>query len=111
MPLPVTVLTGGGLQIDGARVIRADIIATNGVLHVIERVMIPPGALMETGVARSCPGSSGLTMKIDIFSAPFRPTYDRRELLRSLYTCDAHRVRHGTAGYHGTLRAGSRPLS
>jgi uncharacterized surface protein with fasciclin (FAS1) repeats len=43
MPLPVTVLTDGGLQIDGARVIRADIIATNGVLHVIECMMIPPG--------------------------------------------------------------------
>lgn len=45
MPLPVTVLADGGLLVDGARVIRADIIATNGVLHVVDRVMIPPGTL------------------------------------------------------------------
>ncbi len=43
VPLSVTVLPDGGLQVDGARVIRADIVATNGVLHVIDRVMIPPG--------------------------------------------------------------------
>ena len=44
-PLPVTVLPDGGLQVDGAPVTRADIVATNGVLHVVDRVMIPPGAL------------------------------------------------------------------
>ncbi len=44
-PLPVTVLPDGTLQVDDARVVRADIVATNGVLHVVDRVMIPPGAL------------------------------------------------------------------
>jgi uncharacterized surface protein with fasciclin (FAS1) repeats len=44
-PLPVTVLPDGSLQVDGARVTRPDIVATNGVLHVIDRVMIPPGTL------------------------------------------------------------------
>lgn len=44
-PLPVTVLPGGGLQVDDARVMRPDIVATNGVIHVIDAVMIPPGAL------------------------------------------------------------------
>ncbi len=45
VPLAVTVLPDGRLQVDdGARVIRADIVATNGVLHVVDRVMIPPGA-------------------------------------------------------------------
>ena len=43
--LPVTVLSDGSLQFDGACVTRADIVAINGVLHVIDRVMIPPGAL------------------------------------------------------------------
>lgn len=44
-PLAVTALPDGGLQVDGARVTRADLVATNGVLHVVDRVMIPPGAL------------------------------------------------------------------
>ncbi len=45
MPLPVTALPDGGLRVDDARVTRPDIVATNGVIHVIDRVMIPPGAL------------------------------------------------------------------
>lgn len=44
-PLPVTPLPDGGLRVDDARVTRPDIVATNGVIHVIDRVMIPPGAL------------------------------------------------------------------
>lgn len=44
-PLPVTALSDGSLQVDGACVTRADIVAINGVLHVIDRVTIPPGAL------------------------------------------------------------------
>ncbi len=44
-PLPVTVLPDGGLRVDDARVTRPDLVATNGVIHVIDRVMIPPGAL------------------------------------------------------------------
>ena len=43
-PLAVTTLPDGTLQVDGARVIPADIFATNGVLHVVDRVLIPPGA-------------------------------------------------------------------
>jgi uncharacterized surface protein with fasciclin (FAS1) repeats len=43
--LPVTRLPDGTLEVDdGARVTRADIVATNGVLHVVDHVMIPPGA-------------------------------------------------------------------
>ncbi len=46
VPLTVTRLPDGRLQVDdGAHVTRADIVATNGVLHVVDRVMIPPGAL------------------------------------------------------------------
>ena len=44
-PLPVTVLDDGGLKVDDARVTWPDIVATNGVIHVVDRVMIPPGAL------------------------------------------------------------------
>lgn len=32
---------GAGLQIDGATVVKADIMASNGVIHVIDSVMIP----------------------------------------------------------------------
>lgn len=44
-PLPIAPLPDGGLQVDDARVVRADIAATNGVLHVVDRVMIPPDML------------------------------------------------------------------
>jgi uncharacterized surface protein with fasciclin (FAS1) repeats len=37
--LPVSV--DGGVHVDGARVISADIEASNGVIHVIDRVLLP----------------------------------------------------------------------
>jgi uncharacterized surface protein with fasciclin (FAS1) repeats len=40
--LPVTVQAQGGIRVDGANVISADIPASNGVIHVIDAVMIPP---------------------------------------------------------------------
>ncbi len=33
--------TGGGVKVDGANVTTADIIATNGVIHVIDAVILP----------------------------------------------------------------------
>jgi len=33
--------TDGGLKIDGATVVRADVMASNGVIHVIDSVMVP----------------------------------------------------------------------
>ena len=33
--------TGGGVKVDGANVVTADIIATNGVIHVIDSVILP----------------------------------------------------------------------
>lgn len=44
--LPVTVQAQGGIRIDGANVIQADIPASNGVIHVIDAVMIPPTATL-----------------------------------------------------------------
>ncbi|MEM0996457.1 MAG: fasciclin domain-containing protein [Bacteroidota bacterium] len=35
-------LTEGGVLIDNARVINADVTASNGVVHVIDRVILPP---------------------------------------------------------------------
>ena len=34
---------GGGLTVGGAKVVTADIQATNGVIHVIDTVVLPPG--------------------------------------------------------------------
>jgi uncharacterized surface protein with fasciclin (FAS1) repeats len=32
----------GGVKVNGARVIKADVTATNGVVHVIDKVILPP---------------------------------------------------------------------
>ena len=33
--------TAGGVTVDGAKVIKADIVADNGVIHVIDSVVLP----------------------------------------------------------------------
>jgi uncharacterized surface protein with fasciclin (FAS1) repeats len=35
------VATGGGLEVNGAKVVKADIAASNGVIHVIDKVVLP----------------------------------------------------------------------
>jgi uncharacterized surface protein with fasciclin (FAS1) repeats len=40
--LPVTVQAQGGIRVDGANVVTADIPASNGVVHIIDTVMVPP---------------------------------------------------------------------
>jgi len=37
----LTVTTAGGVQINGANVVKTDIVADNGVIHVIDTVVIP----------------------------------------------------------------------
>jgi uncharacterized surface protein with fasciclin (FAS1) repeats len=37
----ITVSTGSGVMVDGAKVVKADIVADNGVIHVIDSVIIP----------------------------------------------------------------------
>ncbi len=44
MPLPVIIQPQGGIRVDGANVVTADIPASNGVIHVIDTVMVPPTA-------------------------------------------------------------------
>ena len=36
-------VTGGTVMVDKARVVKTDIIASNGIIHVIDNVLIPPG--------------------------------------------------------------------
>ncbi|KAF5084044.1 fasciclin domain-containing protein [Methanoculleus horonobensis] len=38
---------GENVTVDGARVIRADILAANGVIHAIDAVMIPPDVILQ----------------------------------------------------------------
>jgi transforming growth factor-beta-induced protein len=40
----------GGLMINGAKVIAPDVIATNGTIHAIDTVLLPPGNIVETAV-------------------------------------------------------------
>jgi uncharacterized surface protein with fasciclin (FAS1) repeats len=37
----LTVGTAGGVKVDGANVVKTDIVADNGVIHVIDSVVIP----------------------------------------------------------------------
>ena len=37
----VTITTGQGVKVDGANVVRTDVTATNGVIHVIDAVILP----------------------------------------------------------------------
>jgi uncharacterized surface protein with fasciclin (FAS1) repeats len=37
----LTLATAGGVTVDGAKVIQADIVADNGVIHVIDSVLMP----------------------------------------------------------------------
>jgi uncharacterized surface protein with fasciclin (FAS1) repeats len=37
----VRIQTGGGVKVDDANVVKTDIVADNGVIHVIDRVMLP----------------------------------------------------------------------
>ena len=56
--LPYSV-TGTALKVDNATVTKADINATNGVIHVIDNVMIPPTATA-TASATAAPGFLGM---------------------------------------------------
>jgi uncharacterized surface protein with fasciclin (FAS1) repeats len=40
---PLAVTTSGGVQVGGAKVTATDVDASNGVIHVIDKVLVPPG--------------------------------------------------------------------
>jgi uncharacterized surface protein with fasciclin (FAS1) repeats len=42
-PLTITVSAEGGLLVNDAQIVRSDISATNGVIHVVDRILAPPG--------------------------------------------------------------------
>jgi uncharacterized surface protein with fasciclin (FAS1) repeats len=38
----ITLATDGGVTVNGAAVLQADVVASNGVIHVIDAVLLPP---------------------------------------------------------------------
>ena len=58
----LTVATAGGVMVDGAKVTATDIVADNGVIHVIDSVVLPkvsaPGESAATGSAGRLGGAS-----------------------------------------------------
>ncbi len=44
----VVEVTNGTVTVGGAQVVRADIVASNGVIHIIDEVLLPPQNLFET---------------------------------------------------------------
>lgn len=41
----VEITTRRGLDVAGAKIIKADIVASNGIIHIIDKVLIPPAVL------------------------------------------------------------------
>jgi uncharacterized surface protein with fasciclin (FAS1) repeats len=39
----ITLSTADGVTVNGANVVQADVVASNGVIHVIDAVLLPPG--------------------------------------------------------------------
>lgn len=57
-PITVTISVDGGLQVDDAQIVYADLPATNGVIHVINRILTPPS------LALDLPAASATTMAL-----------------------------------------------
>ena len=53
----VKVRTSGGVTVDNAKVVQTDVMATNGVIHVIDTVLMPPSLLTlpQTGAVEAPP--------------------------------------------------------
>lgn len=50
-PVTVTLSVDGGLQVDEAQIVYADLPAANGVIHVINRILTPPALALELPAA------------------------------------------------------------
>ena len=44
LPITITVQSDGSLLVNDARLVQADIPAANGVIHLIDKVLVPPPA-------------------------------------------------------------------
>jgi uncharacterized surface protein with fasciclin (FAS1) repeats len=53
------ITTDGGPRIDNARIIKTDVVASNGVIHVIDTVILPPQKMSATPYSRSTHHAAG----------------------------------------------------
>ena len=67
--LPVTVLAGGRVMVDGANVTRTDILASNGVIHLIDAVMIPPTPTGNQTIVQLASGDPNLSTLVTAVKA------------------------------------------
>ncbi len=69
-------LVDGGLQIGGANVLTADVVAANGVVHAIDAVLLPPAALVAAGgdVRRAWYQIAGLPEPVSVL--PFEAQFE-----------------------------------
>jgi len=64
----VDITVNGGVMIDGANVVSVDIEASNGIIHVIDAVMLPPDVLDIVGTATSAGSFTTLLAALDAAS-------------------------------------------
>ena len=121
---PVLIDTTGGVKVGDGNVKTADIVASNGVIHVIDTIILPPEKdIVETAVAAgmftSLAGALTAADLVDALKAPgpftvFAPTDDAFDKLASVPTGDAlknvllYHVVEGAVG-SGDLKAGMVP--
>lgn len=70
--LPVTLTAAGVVQVGDATVVEADIEATNGVIHAIDTVLLPPN-LVITGTADSATAAGQVTATQGVTTAQLIP--------------------------------------
>lgn len=57
---PSVELTGGAtLKVNDADIVQADVMATNGILHVVDKVLLPPGAMAAAASAQPASATAG----------------------------------------------------
>ena len=62
----LTITVNGGVMIDGATVTAVDVMCSNGIIHVIDAVMLPPDVLDIIGTATAAGGFTTLLAALDV---------------------------------------------
>lgn len=113
----VGVTTVGGLQVTDAmnapsRVVTSDVAVTNGMVHVIDKVMVPPGLLGITQMVQSDPSlasfaqamaTAGMLALLDSDGSPFTvlaPTADVAAAVRAAATSGSADVTVQVVAHH-----------
>lgn len=62
--------SGEAVKVNGATIVEADVLATNGVIHVIDQVMLPGGANANAAGAAATPPGAGTSASASAASEP-----------------------------------------